>query len=159
MTTEYTDGDLFDPALRLHGYAHGCNTRGVWGAGIAKTFRDNFPDIFNQYVAICRRSKPKDLLGQAQLSIAPGRDPKAVICLFTQMEPGPNARIDLVESSLVAMDALIRTETKIDPARTRIGLPWVGCGIGGLQRERVFPVFEATLGKSPVQYTIVSYKS
>lgn len=158
MSTEYTDGDLFDPDLRLHSYAHGCNTRGVWGAGIAKTFRDVFPEIYEQYAAICRLSKPKDLIGQAQLSIAPGRDPKAVICLFTQLDPGPHAYPEYIESSLTMMDRLIRDETKIDPKRTRIGLPWIGCGIGGLSRSHVLPIFNKVLAPSPVQYTIVSYK-
>lgn len=45
--------DLFD-APKGSVLVHACNAQGVWGSGIAKTFREKFPEAFEKYHNYCK---------------------------------------------------------------------------------------------------------
>lgn len=49
---EYRKMNLFDapPGSIL---MHACNSKGVWGSGIAKTFKEKFPDSYAMYEYFC----------------------------------------------------------------------------------------------------------
>lgn len=44
---------LFD-ASRGSILVHGCNSQGMWGSGIARPFRDNYPEAFLEYNEFCK---------------------------------------------------------------------------------------------------------
>ena len=65
MPIQYVRGDLFANAHRAaEAFAHGCNCKGSTGAGIAVGFRERYPEMFEQYRALCesspRRFNPGD---------------------------------------------------------------------------------------------------
>jgi ADP-ribose 1''-phosphate phosphatase len=48
--------------------AHACNAKGVWGRGIAKEFKDKFPNSFKEYNEFCKNQNTigKSLLGSTE---------------------------------------------------------------------------------------------
>ncbi|KAL4934542.1 uncharacterized protein BDV17DRAFT_286238 [Aspergillus undulatus] len=52
------EGDLFD-ARDGAALIHACNCHGVWGSGIAKTFKQKYPAAFNAYKDYCQKYKSK----------------------------------------------------------------------------------------------------
>jgi O-acetyl-ADP-ribose deacetylase (regulator of RNase III) len=135
---EVIEGDLFDPANRFDAIAHGVNLEGVMGSGIAVEFRKRFPDMYYTYRKHC-------LAGR----INPGRvwshyDAKTDWTIFncaTQVRQGANADYTLV--AMAAFDML--RIAKIHKIK-RVGLPIIGCGIGGLEWGRVQYILENTVG-------------
>jgi ADP-ribose 1''-phosphate phosphatase len=63
---------------------HACNTKGMWGSGIAKAFAQLFPDARNIYAKTCQE-KGASLLGTCL--IIPSRD-YYIGCLFTSKNYG-----------------------------------------------------------------------
>jgi O-acetyl-ADP-ribose deacetylase (regulator of RNase III) len=129
--TEVT-GDLFDMGLPAIG--HGVNCRGLMGAGIAKIFRDRFPAMYHAYKARCEAGllTPGQIFAW-QMYRSPGDTaPRMIYNLASQNEPGADATIEYVRMSLHA--ALTDCEVRGVPV---LGLPRIGCGIGGLNWSEV----------------------
>lgn len=153
MTFSIIQGDLFDKALNFDALAQGVNTKGKMGAGIAVPFRTKWPDMFKEYEQLCNDFTDilpglvhtYDNIGWS------GNDPVQVIYnMFSQDWPGPNAKYEWLASSTLIMrlDAEARD-------LTRVGLPWIGCGIGGLQRHNAQHFFERILGPSQIDFVLV----
>lgn len=122
-------GDLFTSGIRAIG--HGINIRGRMGAGIAKAFSTLYPDMFEEYRALCESGDIR--VGTTWLWEDPTSD-DIVLNIASQDNPGPHARIEWLESGVV--DA-IRQLRDLDPETKVIGLPRIGCGIGGLDWHEV----------------------
>lgn len=137
MSFREVEGNLFD--LDLPAIGHGVNCWGVMGAGIAKIFRSKYPAMYNTYVSLCSEGE-----------LVPGgvmiwKDPDVMIYnLATQQSPGPDATLEDVEHSLrlaVGNCATIGIKS--------IGLPRIGCGIGGLDWADVKAIMEKVAGEFP----------
>jgi O-acetyl-ADP-ribose deacetylase (regulator of RNase III) len=136
MSIDYRTGDLFTteaPAL-----AHGVNTQGVMG-GIAAQFAARYGGLERDYDYHCFRGGflPGDIyVWEGTVPLEP-----TIYNLATQDAPGPNARIEWVAFALANMATDLR-----DRRITRVAMPRIGCGIGGLTWEQVEP-FVATLAE------------
>jgi O-acetyl-ADP-ribose deacetylase (regulator of RNase III) len=140
----YKTGDLMaadEPAI-----AHGCNTHGVMGAGVARLVRDQHPEVFYTYAQACDTGRFR--IGTAQ-AVSLGYDESGVASrwvynLGTQEHPGPDATTWAVFLSFANMaeDARVR---KIDA----VAIPRIGCGIGGL----TWPDVEANINAAILQST------
>lgn len=126
MTYREVGGDLL--ARRVIG--HGVNAKGVMNAGLAKQVRQKYPGNFQHY---------KSLVGVHLLfpgRVYAWREPKErgaiVFNLVTQFEPGPEATLWIVRSTMMHLPAEMR-RMKV----RHIYLPRLGCGIGGLQWKDV----------------------
>lgn len=111
---EFITGDLFADTT-ADAIAHGCNCRGVMGAGVAAQIRRLYPDAYEAYRSACEAGSFS--LGSAQRV---GR----VWNLATQFDPGPFARLDAIDSAVRAMVAEQGTGV--------VAMPRIGAGIGGL---------------------------
>lgn len=154
MSFEIIKGDLFDPSHNFDALAQGVNTKGIMGAGIAVDFKARWPLMFENYRYLC----------EAYTDILPGllhtwenptwdaEDPIQVIFnLFSQDFPGRgNAEIGLLAKSAL----LMRMEAE-KISFERVGLPWIGCGIGGIAPHNAQHFFERILGPSNVQFILV----
>lgn len=122
-------GNLFDvPGLTA--YAHGVNCIGEMGAGIAVPFRKRWPVMYARYRAACAAGlRPGDCLP------CPETGPTWVYCLATQPRPGRCAALNYVER---AVDKMIAHA--VARGITRIGMPRIGCGYGGLAYRDVRPI-------------------
>jgi O-acetyl-ADP-ribose deacetylase (regulator of RNase III) len=108
---------------------HGVNVHGVMGSGIAVQFRRLFPDMYQEYRKFCKNGALKPGMVYAyhdeQLHLL-------VMNIASQDAPGPNARIEWlregVEKVLVVLD---------NHNISRIALPRIGAGVGGLDWDEV----------------------
>lgn len=124
-------GDLFTttaPAI-----AHGVNTHGVMGAGVAKLIRARYEHVYDGYRSACLHGH----LLPGGLDVEDGGD-VYIYNIASQDKPGPNARLDWLTTGVRA--ALTHADKHdLDV----IAMPRIGCGIGGLDWDDVKPVLEA----------------
>src|SRR5579863_1959322 len=130
-------GDLF-AATDMDALAHGVNCRGVMGAGIAKGFKARWPEMFAHYRTNC---EARALFPGVCLSIPANRGSDAMwICnLATQDRPGPDAKLRYIAG---AMAEMMEWAEDSGGGIRRIGMPRIGCGIGGLEWVEVRMIVE-----------------
>lgn len=70
---------------------HACNSQGVWGSGIAKPFKERYPQSFVEYNAFCNRANDErgSATGRASLSSFPESEPHWVGWIVTSHNYGP----------------------------------------------------------------------
>jgi ADP-ribose 1''-phosphate phosphatase len=92
---------------------HACNTKGVWGSGIAKEFHKRFPSAYNIYRAKCI-TEGSSLRGKCLLIPAGAH---IVGCLFTSRDYA--AHVDpphlILDATRLAIADLIRQNDKKIP--------------------------------------------
>lgn len=125
-------GDLFFNKPKFTAIAQGVNCRGVWGGGISRPFFTRWPEMLQLYLAKCKSDIPDNLGGQCLFYDDRKISGYFVCNLFTQIDPGPDARYNLIEQCLAETKHTLDKEG-IDS----LGLPAIGAGIGGLQLEKV----------------------
>ena len=128
------EGDLLHVARRGEAIGHGCNCEGVMG-GLAAHVESHWPALAADYRAACRAGT--FTLG----GVLPWLDDASGVWIYnlaTQQQPGADARLDAIDSSVRAA---------IEHARANdvatIYLPRIGAGIGGLRWEDVWATLEA----------------
>jgi O-acetyl-ADP-ribose deacetylase (regulator of RNase III) len=134
--------DLFDK-VEFNTIAHGCNCMSTMGAGIAKQIANKFPDA--KYADKYSNLRPWQKYGNLTIAEVKQGD---IINLYTQFNPGPNADLTAIRMSLRKLNYLYPIG--------KIGLPLIGCGIGGLDWEtQVKPIVQEELKDMDV--TVVHY--
>ena len=128
--------------------AHGCNCFHMMGAGIAKTIREEFPEAYEADLKTAAESYNK--LGT--ISIAKSSNGVYIVNAYTQFTPGADARYNALS---VCLEKIFYFSNKWK--LKRLGLPLIGCGIGGLDEEKLrnfvnyysslYPEVELTLVK------------
>lgn len=142
----YVTGDLFTTP-GLYALAHGVNCVGVMGKGIAAQFKARWPAMHWEYQRVCRRG---DLAPGGIHVWRMGGRPK-VYNLATQKGLGAQASLVAIREAMVKM--LQHAEAN---GVKRIGMPRVGCGIGGLAWADVGLVIADVAQRSPVEIVAVS---
>ena len=128
------NGDLIELAINgdFDIIIHGCNCFHAMGAGIAKQIAKQFPiskiaDKSTTYADINK-------LGTWSFVTTPIGDTLHILTIvnaYTQFRPGPNAEYAAIEKFLIDFYPHIANQN------LRIGIPQIGCGIGGLEIEHV----------------------
>jgi O-acetyl-ADP-ribose deacetylase (regulator of RNase III) len=137
MPVEYVTGDLFANAHDVEAFAHGCNCQGSMGAGIAKGFRERYPDMYEQYRARCKAQPRQFNLGDAWLWKEKGQP--AVFNLGTQERFWhARASYEAIEQALTNMRELADAE-----GISSIAIPRIGVGYGGLSWRKVKAIVES----------------
>ena len=137
-------GDLFEADVPAIG--HGCNTKGAMGAGIAVEFKRRYPDMYKEYKRRC--SSGAFSLGDVFVWETPDW---VVYNLATQPRPGPSASVDAIRHSVTK--ALADAQ---DRGLTKIAIPRLGAGLGGLQWEAVRRTLHDASKTSPVELVVVT---
>jgi len=124
-------GDVF--AIEgVPNYAHGCNCSGAMGKGIAVQFREKFPEMYQEYKHLCKTQS--FLLGDIFVyNYGAG----FVFNLGTQQSWKTKAELSAIDNSLRKMFNYA-SENKI----SKIAIPKIGAGLGGLKWEDVKNVIE-----------------
>jgi O-acetyl-ADP-ribose deacetylase (regulator of RNase III) len=73
MPVQFVRGGLFANRFGAEALAHGCNCQGSMGAGIARGFRDRYPEMFEEYRRRCKAKPRKFNLGGAFLWKSEGK--------------------------------------------------------------------------------------
>lgn len=144
------DGDLIEFALqkKFDCIAHGANCFCVMGAGIAKSIRENFTEAYSADAKTANGSYNK--LGT--LSIAKSGNGVYIINAYTQFQPGAHANRIAIDMCLDKI-AYIMQEWKLKS----LGLPLIGCGIGGLDENIMVPRFKSWATEQSFDVTLVRF--
>jgi len=121
MSIEERTGDLFaQPDLTA--LAHGCNCAGAMGKGIAVPFKQRWPRMYAAYKSRCaaRRFQVGDVFVWQE-------DGMTIFNLGTEEHWRTGARIEHIERAVAAMAREAATL-----GVTRVGMPRIGAGLGGL---------------------------
>jgi O-acetyl-ADP-ribose deacetylase (regulator of RNase III) len=136
MPIKFVTGDLFANRHKAQAFAQGCNCQGSMGAGIAKSFRDRYPEMSEQYRRRCKADPREFNLGDAWLWKDAGRP--WVFNLGTQEGYWrARATYEAVEAALKSMREQADRE-----GIASIAVPRVGAGYGGLSWKKVRAVVE-----------------
>jgi O-acetyl-ADP-ribose deacetylase (regulator of RNase III) len=136
MPIRYVAGDLFAAEHEGGALAQGCNCQGSMGAGVAVGFRERYPAMFDRYRAMCKAEPREFNPGDCWLWREEGRP--CVFNLATQEKYWHGrATYEAVEQALRSM------RRQADEAGiTRITMPRIGAGLGGLSWRKVKAVVE-----------------
>jgi len=114
-------GDIFK-IDGIKNYAHGCNCAGAMGKGIALQFRNKFPQMYEQYKALCKNHK---FVGGDVFKYQYKND-GFIYNLGTQRTWMEKAEMEFIEKSLrTIMDIAIKDGVQ------EIAIPAIGAGLGG----------------------------
>jgi O-acetyl-ADP-ribose deacetylase (regulator of RNase III) len=149
-------GNLLDFPAGCTAIAHCCNTKNIFGGGIAKQIKEEYPVA---YEADCIAAKEGyNKLGN--VSVAEIVNGKRIINVYGQQNYGTEKRQLDYEAFYVAFE-LIRNkfEQAHKEGRTRVlGVPkFIGCGLAGGEWSIIEAMFKYLFEASPVQLVIVEY--
>ena len=139
----YVVCDLFtSPARTL---VNTVNTVGVMGKGIAKDFKNIYPEMFARYQELCEKGQFK--IGQLWLYRTPH---KWVLNFPTKEHWRSPSRPEYIEAGLQKFATTYHVYGITD-----VSFPMLGCGNGELDWEsQVRPLMEQYLGKLPIDVHI-----
>ena len=139
----YVDFSLFDSPCKV--LVNTVNTVGVMGKGIAKEFKDIYPDMFDEYQSLCERG----LIDIGNLWIYPTPN-KWVLNFPTKKHWRSPSKPEYLEAGLEKF-ARIYQEARI----ASVSFPMLGCGNGELDWEsQVKPRMEHYLRPLPIEIFI-----
>jgi O-acetyl-ADP-ribose deacetylase (regulator of RNase III) len=147
-TITYKTGDLLQASEEA--IAHGCNTHGVMGAGVARLVRQKYPEAFFAYREACLSHR--FFVGTAQ-DVVDANVEKVIFNLGTQKAPGPDATPWGIFLSFANMG-----ESLIGLNLYEVAIPRIGAGIGGLHWEtQVVPAIQEAQLRCSRTFNVVVY--
>ena len=148
----YKVGSLFD-APKSAFLLHSCNCIGSFGAGVAKSFKNLYPDLYFQYNKYCNKNlknqKRSPLVGQSFIAIDSETQTK-MICLFTSQGYG-----SLVDSEKMIVDATAKALAHLSinvlmvNDKVEIHSPKVNSGLFGVSWTKTESKIKDFLSKHP----------
>ncbi|XID94526.1 macro domain-containing protein [Paenibacillaceae bacterium WGS1546] len=121
------------------------NTVGVMGKGIAKDFKEIYPDMFDEYRNLCEQR----ILEVGKLWIYKTSN-KWVLNFPTKKHWKSPSKLEYIESGLIKF-----VNSYAEKGITSISFPLLGCGNGGLNWEKeVQPLMEKYLRPLPIDIFI-----
>lgn len=145
----YIKGDLFELAPQGAFLAHAVNCQGVWGAGIAKTFKKLYPIDFKQY----KEYACQGVVGNYLITHS------NIICLFTSV---------FYDKERIAEGDIILNHTYMALMHLEYGLPKnavvysnkFNSGLFNVPWQHTEYLLECFLARRPdVQWTVVEYET
>ena len=157
---EYVTGDLLadhtNTDNELDAIAHGCNCVGIMGKGIALSIRHAYGEAMHaDYRLRCMNGEFRP--GDAYRWVPrPAKRPD-LFNLATQYYPGANATVEAVLTSVMRMcsQAEATMAATYHPRPIRIGIPRIGCGLGGLEWGEVEVALELAVETYPLIQLVV----
>jgi O-acetyl-ADP-ribose deacetylase (regulator of RNase III) len=121
------------------------NTAGVMGAGLALQFKERYPDFFIAYKKACKT----DIFLKKGLWIYTFDSGKKIVCIPTKRHWKFKSQINWIYQAL----HILSLEYE-DYGITDIGIPPIGCGLGGLAWDEVYPLIKQLLNAIDLPVTI-----
>ena len=128
MSIEWVKGDLLESDCDY--ICHQVNCQGRMGSGIAKSIKERWPIVYNEYIKFCSsKSKSEMLLGEIQKIEVNPHDAKYVINMFAQLFYGYDGKRYTAYDGFWCCLGQIKEQV---PKGRSIGFPkGIGCGLGG----------------------------
>jgi O-acetyl-ADP-ribose deacetylase (regulator of RNase III) len=125
-------GSIF--AAQTEVYVNPVNCVGISGAGLAKTFKEHFPENYKRYHSWCLSGLMHP--GEVCIYFNPGMGyPRFIFNFPTKLHWKDPSRLDYIESGMHDLMAKVQI--------LRIGsiaVPAMGCGLGQLSWDEVQPI-------------------
>ncbi len=136
---KYKTGDIL--AEKAEALVNTVNCVGFMGRGIAKRFKETFPDNFKAYAARCKHDEmqPGHVFVFETGQVLP---PRYIINFPTKRHWRGKSRIEDIESGLVSLVKEIQSRDI-----RSIAIPPLGCGLGGLHWPDVRAHMQEALGE------------
>ena len=139
----YVDFSLFDSPCKV--LVNTVNTVGVMGKGIAKEFKDIYPDMFSKYQSLCERGQID--IGDLWIYTTPH---KRVLNFPTKKHWRSPSKPEYVEAGLQKFARIYQ-----EAGMAYVSFPMLGCGNGELDWEdQVKPLMERYLRPLPIEIFI-----
>jgi O-acetyl-ADP-ribose deacetylase (regulator of RNase III) len=139
----YVDFSLFESPAQV--LVNTVNTVGVMGKGIAKEFKNIYPEMFAEYQQLCEKGQLD--IGQLWLYKTPH---KWILNFPTKKHWRYPSKSEYIEAGLQKF-----IQIYVDARITSISFPMLGCGNGELDWEaQVRPLMEWYLKELPIQIFI-----
>lgn len=135
---EYVSGDILKS--KTEAIVNPVNCVGIMGKGVAKQFKDMFPDNFKAYEAACRHKavQPGRMFVFETGNLVP---PRFIVNFPTKRHWRDKSQIKDIESGLITLVKEI-----LDRKISSVAIPALGCGLGELDWNDVRPLIEGALG-------------
>ncbi len=143
------DTNLFE--LNVNALAQGCNVVGTMNAGVAREFRTRYPLMYKEYQSYCRSGNFSP--GEVHFYMSRGGKPH-IINVATQFDTESNAIIEYVEQGLEKIEMHYK-----DWGIRSLGIPRIGCGLGGLDWKDVSKIVKKIFGTSQLEVLVSSGQS
>jgi O-acetyl-ADP-ribose deacetylase (regulator of RNase III) len=134
---EIKSGDLFK--AQTEALVNPVNTEGVMGAGLAREFRRRYPVMYQEYAQICKRRML--YIGAVHFWPTGENQPRFIVNLPTKRTWREASQPEWIDAGLVEL----RTQLEIRDIWS-VAIPALGCGLGGLQWDRVRSLVYRTFG-------------
>ena len=142
MMIEYIEGDIFESPAQV--IVNTVNTVGVMGKGLALSFKQRYPDMFESYRMACEKNQ--FTMGKLMLY----QEADHWILLFPTKENWRNpSKLEYIEKGLKKF-----VSSYEDKHISSIAFPKLGCGNGELNWADVKPLMEKYLKKLPIDVYI-----
>ncbi len=139
-----TQGNMFNAGLDA--LVNPVNCRGIHGKGLALEFKKRWPGAVQNFTEECR-------LGQIEPGFVwnehVGGDPRFLLFFPTKDHWRDPSRLEYIQSGLEDLIEVVQ-ELQI----TSVGIPALGCGLGGLDWKTVFPLILAAAHRMLVRVDI-----
>lgn len=142
----YVDSNLFESPAKV--LVNTVNTVGVMGRGIAKTFKEIYPEMFKQYQSFCKDGSLT--VGKLWLYKTPH---KWILNFPTKQHWRSKSRLEYIEAGLRKF-----ANTYDRKSLLQVSFPMLGCGNGELDWEDVRPLMEQYLRPLPIDVYIHLYQ-
>jgi O-acetyl-ADP-ribose deacetylase (regulator of RNase III) len=132
------EGNLLNSEAR--GLVNAVNCVGVAGAGLARQFKDRWPQQVAEYTAFCEARKMQP--GVIHDALLP--DGRRILSVPTKKHWRNWSHLTIVSAGLSSLRRYM-DETGLES----VAVPALGCGLGGLPEGEVARLVEDLLGDSP----------
>lgn len=135
---KFTSGNMFETPADIR--INTVNCKGAMGAGVALAFKKKYPVMFREYKALCSKKE----LRPGNLHLWENQDvlePLTIVNFPTKDDWKQPSEYSYIEDGLKAL----RKEL-ISKPNSRVTLPALGCGHGGLDWSKVKSMIETELG-------------
>lgn len=139
MTIKYSDGDIFASGAAC--IVNPVNTVGVMGGGLALAFKKRFPENFVVYKDLCDANLLKT--GEVHLFMTDQEDvPHFIVNFPTKQHYKDPSLLEWIEPGLICMKNMLEMFYV-----KSVAIPALGCGLGGLDFNDVYPLIEKHFGE------------
>lgn len=140
---KYLKGDIFSSKLQT--ITCPVNTVGVMGKGLALEFKKTFPGLMSDYATACTM----EWLRIGRPWIWKVNDVRNVLCFPTKAHWKKPSTYEYIEQGLLGM-----VQLHAQGELHAVAIPPLGCGLGGLDWEKVKPLIEKYLGDLGIEVEV-----
>jgi ADP-ribose 1''-phosphate phosphatase len=154
LNLTYHTGDIFASCPPNTLLIHACNTRGVWGAGIAKAFKQLYPSAYDLHHSFCTKSphSKTDTVPTGTAQLIPPTDPEGtwIGCLFTSAAYGKKKDDEesILRNTKGAMEMLLELVRRVEEGGVMVGevrMCRINSGKFGVEWERTEEVLRSVV--------------